>query len=120
MIDRELDALVAEKVMGFRVERYEDGSPTGVILGSSGMSMVVPDYSTDIRDAWPVFDRLGPAWQISQSDPGGYDKSRRWWCWLPEEYGGVRSSRECETMEATAPRAICIAALKAAGVEIPE
>ncbi len=31
---------------------------------------------------------LGPGWQLSMADPGGWDDSRRWWCWLPVELGG--------------------------------
>lgn len=31
---------------------------------------------------------LGPCWQLSMSDVAGWEDSRRWWCWLPEENGG--------------------------------
>lgn len=62
--------------------------------------------STDIKAAWEVFDNLGCAWQISQADPGGYGPHQRWWCWLPEEYGGNGKVFKAET----APLAICMAA----------
>ena len=35
-----------------------------------------------------MFRQLGPGWQLSQSDWGGYPDDQRWWCWLPTEYGG--------------------------------
>lgn len=50
-----------------------------------------------------------PLYQISQSDPGGWDDQHRWWCWLPFEYRGEESDI---TMAPTAPLAICRAALK--------
>lgn len=31
---------------------------------------------------------LGPGWQLSMSDPGGWPDENRWWCWLPDELGG--------------------------------
>jgi len=49
---------------------------------------VVPFYGTDIGTAVPLFERLGPAWCLSQSDSAGWDDAYRWWCWLPTEYGG--------------------------------
>lgn len=29
------------------------------------------------------------AFCLTQSDPSGYVKEERFWCWLPEEYGGT-------------------------------
>jgi hypothetical protein len=74
------------------------------------------EYSSDIAAAWPVFEQMGVAQQISQSDPAGYGDDQRWWCWLPEEYGGDGYI----AMAPTAPMAICLAALKAVGVEVTE
>lgn len=68
-----------------------------------------PHYSDDIAEAWPLFERLGPAWQISQSDPGGWDEAYRWWCWLPTEYGGDGT----QYMAPTPAEAICRAFLAA-------
>jgi hypothetical protein len=67
-------------------------------------------YSRDIAAAWPVFEKLGPAWVISQSDSGGWPDDCRWFCFLPVEYGGKADG---EVMAPTAPLAICKAALLA-------
>ena len=57
---RELDAQVAEKVMGWRHVR-ETGPPDdlyGQEPGRSGTVYIVPHYSTDIGAAWAVVERL--------------------------------------------------------------
>ena len=64
-------------------------------------------YCSDIAAAWGLFERLGPAWCISQTDPSGWDDAFRWWCWLPVEYGGDGTQH----MARTAPEAICKAFL---------
>ena len=65
---------------------------------------VVPFYSTDIATAFPLFERLGPAWCLSQAD-SGWDDAYRWWCWLPTEYGGDGT----DYMAPMPAEAICLA-----------
>ncbi len=114
------DAFIAEKVMGLKVIRKEYSNGIGYMTPApikgqwGGDMMPIPEYSRDIAAAWPLFDNLGPAWQISQSDPGGYGDNQRWWCWLPEEYGGDGMVY----MAKTAPLAICKAALDMAKKEV--
>ena len=62
-----------------------------------------PLYSTNIVAAWELFEQLGPAWCVSQSDVMGWDDDARWWCFLPVEFGGTGE----EFKGATAPEAIC-------------
>ena len=114
-MSREIDALVAEKVMGWgHAHGVKHWTLRGEYMASERYSP-----STNIADAIDIFESLGPGWQLNMSDPSGYEDCFRWWCWLPVEYGGVEpKDRECETMEATAPMAICIAALKDAGVDV--
>ena len=102
---RELDALIAEKVMGFDKEfvvSRVDGLPYAE----------VPHYSTQIQDAWLVVEKLHNdsvgIIRVSNGDGDSYD------CdilpYLPKEMEG------CSHAHITAeswPLAICLAALKA-------
>jgi hypothetical protein len=59
---RELDALIAEKVMGFRyatpVKFVHDGAEqTGVAMTPSA-TYILPHYSTDIATAWSVVEKV--------------------------------------------------------------
>ena len=95
---RELDALVAEKVMRVR--------PTGDLLAHLEWP---PHYSTDITTAWKVLEKMqdnGWFWNIDYD----YDE-------LVAGFGKGRDSEgdlswHYEQAETT-PHAICLAALKA-------
>lgn len=94
---RELDALVAEKVMGHRVINMVDG-PWEVL--SVGHGDWLRSYSSDIASAWEVIE--------SPACEGGHKVSLScehdiWLCSI--------SGHEAEAF--TAPLAICLAALKA-------
>jgi hypothetical protein len=106
---RELDALVAEKVMGRRFTRHlcEPGTPPHEWVDSD-----VPEYSTDIAAAWGVVEKLREhfagvevmALTKTNANPN-YFEAKLWantW---------VHSFAEAPT----APHAICLAALKAVG-----
>lgn len=126
---RELDALVAEKVFGMhrhpgcdlddhlRAECYGTGT-------EEGYGPVV-DYSTDIAAAWQVVEKLrSDGLGIILNDTMGqyrgrfwrYDRSDGWdidaWILCPDTQFTV--------WEETAPLVICLAALKALGVEVEE
>lgn len=106
--DHELDLLVVEKVMEMKPARIwklgtHDGSPP---------EFVIPPYSTDISAAWEVVEKM----------------STKKWC-FDLQYAGSRPTatfrlsyvcrgERYESKEDTAPRAICLAALKAMGHEI--
>lgn len=106
---RELDALIAEKVMGWRfmsrpVEPLLPPLVDGAIRAEdlrwrdSGGFFVVPPYSTDIAAAWELLNKIHPyALSIGYQDN----------CWL------VSASRKLLATADTAPLAICLAALKA-------
>lgn len=114
---RELDALVAEKVMGLRVEWGQDTpcpdcDEVGRYCG--GRAWCSPcrawyysaykDYSTDIAAAWEVVERLvaGGERHFVVEKAGAWLVRFREGDWLPGE---------------TAPHAICLAALRAVGYE---
>lgn len=121
---RELDALIAEKVMGWRpIIRSEwpcialantpDNEKEIAFLRAAdlrGQYEDIPNYSTDIAEAWEIIKKLieyNPFWeeknclyfQLSPTNPAG------WMC----NFG---DSRHIEYGD-TAPHAICLAALKA-------
>lgn len=101
---RELDALIAEKVMG-----WEDNM-RGLMAYA-----IVPNYSTDIAAAWKVIEELRKdqkALLISQAYQGPY------WEYLSkvEWNDSLKGYRFEFATSISAPHAICLAALKAVGV----
>jgi hypothetical protein len=126
---RELDALVAEKVMGLRrVTEYSEEFAyphyPGDFVNSDGHRVFssfdepthqLPKYSSDISAAWEVvekFIKFNPFWE--ENDSLWFDlsptKPPGWYC----NFGDSSTSVYADT----APLAICLAALKAVGVEI--
>jgi hypothetical protein len=98
----ELDALVAEKVLGW-----------------NPLCTGVPDFSTDIADAWQVVEWVWPLvdvgsgggtyrFQLQRSDAPG----RPWVCELSTDPQGDFRTHKIGRGE-TAPHAICLAALRA-------
>jgi hypothetical protein len=120
---REMDALVAEKVMGWtRVvgqnelgEEYTEirdaqGETMGWAWGEPELAEVdaVPRYSTDIAEAWRALEKLGGTFDLAYLA----DVSLWQACFSDTDPIG-------EAMADTAPLAICLAALKAVGAEVP-
>ena len=122
---REMDALVAEKVMGFTLD-YEfeqiTNAPNVKELRSSDDEWgILPNYSTDIADAWAVVNHF--------VGTDGREQDFFIECWSDGEWfvafhpAGYQSrdpKANCdgrETGKPSAPLAICRAALKSVGVE---
>lgn len=122
---RELDALVAEKVMGWcwiendvgqeslqpPIEEYAYLSRNHPVFWADdkGYTEIMPKYSTNIADAWQVVEKLRETHWI-QVEVGTLNI-----CDIGE-YG-----KGCSTIQEVAdtiPLAICLAALKAVGVEL--
>jgi hypothetical protein len=112
---RDLDRLVAEKVMGgfsgvgdIQVYTVGDvqyiGEEEEIVVG-------LPRYSTDIAAAWEVLDKLGPEWW---PEVGRMMYGEEWYCEIcrggptPADVGPP-----FRVVAPTAPLAICLAALKA-------
>ena len=105
---RELDALVAEKVMGVKPEQvYCDISGRNISrYFDLEDRMRIESYSTDIGAAWQVLERVAESWLPCVMHNG--------MTWIAE----FESLIEFHTAYAdTAPLAICRAALMAVGVE---
>lgn len=109
----ELDALVAERVMGWvRTNRSRFGiAPAGPVFwgppdGEGSVTTVLPRFSTDIAAAFEVVDRM-------QGREYGWD------LWLPNSAGFQRvakvynGSGEWTAKGDTLPEAICRAAIAA-------
>lgn len=122
---RELDAVVAEKVMGWKrvvVPKDYDGLNAGVTLLSPTATAIewapkgayqlwhfCPLYSTDIAAAWRVVEKL--------IEPTIERHGSRWSVTCLRE--APQDTRWIEVDADTAPLAICLAALKAVDVEVP-
>ena len=110
---RELDALIAEKVMGklllYKLHEMETMARK-TKAGAERVDRMVPRYSTQIADAWLVVEKLvemGCYVDIGVDEHGGQVQL--------DSFGGEddRWVLGESTRAATAPLAICLAALKA-------
>jgi hypothetical protein len=114
--DRELDALVAEKVMGWT---YYPLAGRWAVPNSRPESNTVanpdfPRYSADIAAAWEVVEKLGnegcyigASIQLSPNGRAGCS------------FHSPDTGDHAMIWNDSAPRAICLAALKAVGVKVP-
>jgi hypothetical protein len=110
---RELDALVAERVMGWQWNDYtvnygNDDYRTvrGLfdVKGSFDSHDRFPEYSTDIAAAWRVVEKLKPDWAIRiEVRPSGV------YC----DIISLTERRVEKVTESSVPLAICRAALRA-------
>jgi hypothetical protein len=104
---REMDALVAEKVMGVEIPKWLD-VPNG--LDTLTSREVVPLYSTDIRAAWQVVQNLRErGWFFDLGDKpsidGDFASPRVWNAFVDRIVFGPNAD--------TPMLAICLAALAA-------
>lgn len=114
---RELDGLVAERVMGRcphrEQRRYVHQSDTGFECVACGKDVYgrenCPAYSTSIEAAWQVVEKLkADGWWIAVEHEAPDDPERAWGaCLSPNPHLPVWEMAE------TAPLAICRAALMA-------
>ena len=111
---REMDALVAEKVMGWsRGTYHSDG--VDYLRDPEGTSHLnVPQYSTDIAAAWQVVEKIRtkyPVIRISTGDLMG----KYWQCHMADAWREVSHEDDSDWFAnaPTAPLAICRAALLA-------
>lgn len=128
---RELDALVAEKVMGCRVQHWSGYNSPGTYRCGCGVVCAYPHgvkdregqldgdlayYSTDIAAAWEVVEKLrerGLHLDINnrQACDGVDDMGGAWWA----EFASADYAVGGQAFADTAPLAICRAALAAVG-----
>ncbi len=124
----ELDALVAEHVMGWtdlgprwsdnNLSGYRWQKPTGERLAAEHFQP-----STEITAAWPLVEKLG-LWVFPHEDVwiAGRPRSLSGKEYDPDMYmdeHGIVDGRLDMVTAATAPLAICLAALKVSGAALP-
>jgi len=101
---RELDALVAEKVMGFWDVQMYEGKLVHGENNTNGWPMQTPCYSTEIAAAWEVVEKVGRATEIRW-----HPKAEQRVVVMIGVYDTPGGVAEAETL----PLAICLAALEA-------
>lgn len=131
--DRELDALVAEKVLGREIKRMHADFFMRVPVDEEGWvaHSLVPQFSADIAAAFFVVEAMrAKGWRINVGPmclpmEGGNDAETHPTDWTatisrarqhtPKVKGALMYAR----LDAASPaRAICLAALRALGVEV--
>lgn len=124
--NRDLDGLVAERVMGWQPKTLEECGyePWGIEdedpenadpLGKcwyppdvqDGIPFEVPSFSTEIRAAWDVVEKVTKKFYISVTS-----MEKGWQCVLC----GDETQTYIDLLYSTAPLAICIAALVSTGM----
>jgi len=118
---RELDALVAEKVMGWKDCKVHP-DPKFAAAGLCGLKpnrlpnpiewgiAPVPHHSTDIKAAWEVVEKLKGK-ELSHLTLTYWPVPDEWSC----EDAQNEDNPKIGAVAKTAPHAICLAALKAVG-----
>jgi hypothetical protein len=119
---RELDALVAEKVMGLTaggvVKRTFRDPVTGVPTYATTHNST-PQYSTDIAAAWKIVEKLsgeyydGIEFTLIQDKSANY--KHVWWAGFGRELHPIELGPSKWRRGDTAPYAICLAALQSVG-----
>ena len=107
---RELDALIAEKVMGkslpYNLHEME-AMARRTKAGAELVDRMVPHYSTQIADAWLVMEKM--SFEFTEVDIFGHE-IERWTCCF---HGHLHDlDKDGLAYADTAPLAICLAALK--------
>lgn len=110
---RELDAFVAEKVMGWKYVDHNEAYDlpiSGVAFGKGspdGLSRCpVPYYSTDIAAAWEVVEKLRKDGFAFDSYSSGSEEAEHPWT----DAIFMKDNNECLVRAETMPLAICRAA----------
>ena len=118
---RELDALVAEKVLGWLQVRKQMianamGQPVmedfvGLPTASAAIPQLIPRYSTMIQEAWKVAEELrGRSQFVAVLSGLGPQGVQPWICKINRDGGFIEERADA------APLAICLGALKSVGI----
>ena len=115
----ELDAIVADKIFGLTMRDRHTGKEVPITLdqllmsGSALRIMTLPRYSTDIAAAWTIISKLDGQWTLDGQDGIGWDVS-----YVEASMREDRYEKPFRSNAGTAPNAVCLAALKAVGVDL--
>ncbi len=119
---RELDALVAEKVMGWEDRRMVGLASPGWLKPGSSQLHNLPRYSANIRDAWEVVEKLkADGWNIHMDSVGFNNEDEgEWRTHFSHDVEDDARYAHVYDDGGTAPHAISLAALKAVGCSLEE
>lgn len=111
---RELDALVAERVMGWTDIKFGEEKTAGLLEGfgqppSNSGRIAFPNYSTDISAAWEILEEFCLT-HLTHGVNG--------WCCIIGRQIDETTVHSTEAKAETAPHAICLAALKVLGLNL--
>lgn len=118
MTDQKINIAIAEKVMSWRVHRSKakellcDGmTPNGDIF----VNAKLPDFATNIADAWIIAENM----ELTVT-PGhhGWRAAYCNWSQVGETTAVGMTNHQRWTVAETAPRAICLAALRLRGIKV--
>lgn len=110
---RELDAVIAEKVMGWkRIDSISWSQPIPSGLAIQRLEFELPNFSTDTEAAWQVVETIDMPFHLVKSTDKMPNlvrpRGEKYLCTFTIDYGNhVAAGSD------TAPHAICLAALKA-------
>jgi hypothetical protein len=111
-----IDKLIATEVMGWRLCHYGFWETEfGELDSESEWSP-----SEDIADAWKVVEKLQVDWNVNVGTANPYSKRKDVARKIDKYYCEVYGEKEYVVYAETSPMAICIAALKAYGIEVAE
>lgn len=120
---REIDALIATEIMGWRLLLRSSGEQVGVRCPPYWFPVSPPKYSSDISAAWEVVERLkeetGIFYCIEQHHLA--EEPTAWLFSSDDVPAGTIVAEDAAKWSATAatvPLAISLAALKTKGIEI--
>jgi len=117
---REIDRLVAEKVMGWKVSKGRSGLEWYEANENGKFEFIrsVTDFepSTDIRDAWQVVEKMREGKIFSLCD--AWDENDEPIFYANFQYNDGYHVVNYDAYAETAPLAICLAALEACGIEV--
>ena len=124
---RELDALIAEKVMGLHEFcSYAGKSKASLGWGKNGADFfkgeisALPSYSTNIASAWEIVEKLQSLRKSVRVYNQGIvsETTDLYSCEIENRYYEGEPDTWFSGWVESAPHAICLAALKAMGVEV--
>lgn len=123
MDNREIDKLVAERVMGWRLETALSTQSKWWFIDRAGQICSCPYFSTDIADAWRVVEKIRTLVELCQGifcddiALAAYDDD---WAVATIRAGRGHYPHAMLRIIMPTPAAICRAALKAVGVEVTD
>lgn len=118
-MSRAIDALIAEHVFGCVITRSKHTDELMTCFDKDIGNVPLLNYSTQIQDAWLVVEKMREKLKWSFSLDTFYRK-KNYFCRFEKLNDEGFPHTSYDEVNQSAPLAICLAALKALNVEIPD